>query len=73
MMLGVHLDNPTNIDVSDPVSDQFYSFFRDVARQNMLVYERVFKTLPSDHVRKFDQFETYNGSPKLKDTDPLQV
>ncbi len=73
MMLGIQFENPNNIDISDPVSDEFYYYFRDVARKNALIYEEVFATLPSDRVRKFDQVSGYTDIPKMKDTDPIQV
>ena len=72
-MLGIHFDNPQNIDVSDPVSDDFYFYFRDVARKNALIFEEVHATLPSDRVRKFDDVNGYTNVPKMKDTDPIRV
>jgi hypothetical protein len=73
MMLGILHENPNNIDVTDPVSNEFYNFFRKVAKRNTLIYEDIFTVLPSDHIRKFDQVSGYKERPKLKDTDPTQV
>lgn len=73
MLLGIQFDNPNQIDVTDPSSDEFYDYFRDVAKKNMLIYEEVFSTLPTDRVRRFDQVGQYTEAPKLKDTDPLLV
>ncbi|CAF1019078.1 unnamed protein product [Rotaria sordida] len=73
MLLGILHENPNNIDLSDPISDEFYDYFRDVARKNTLIYEEVFATLPSDRVRRFDQVGDYTESPKLKDIDPLKA
>jgi hypothetical protein len=73
MLLGIQFENPSNIDINDPVSDQFYYYFRDVARKNALIFEEVFATLPSDRVKKFDQVNGYTDVPKMKDTDPIQV
>ncbi len=73
MMLGIQFENPNNIDISDPVSDAFYNYFRDVARKNALIYEEVFATLPSDRVRKFEHVGLYTDTLKMKDTDPIQV
>jgi len=72
-MLGIEHENPKRIDVADPISDEFYNYFRETAKKNALIYEEVFATLPSDRVRKFDQVSQYTEVPKLKDTDPLQV
>ncbi|CAF3414576.1 unnamed protein product [Rotaria sp. Silwood1] len=73
MMLGILTENPKNIDISDPVSDEFYNYFRDTARKNTLIYEEVFATLPSDRVRRFDQVGQYTEVPKLKDIDPIRA
>lgn len=73
MLLGIQFENPQNIDISDPVSDQFYHYFRDVARKNALVYEEVFSTLPTDRVRKFEDVSPYTELPKMKDVDPIRV
>jgi phospholipase D1/2 len=72
-MLGIPNDNPNHIDINDPVSDEFYNFFRDTAKKNTLIFEEVFATLPSDRIRKFDQVSQYTEAPKLKDTDPIEV
>ncbi|CAF1309339.1 unnamed protein product [Rotaria sp. Silwood1] len=73
MLLGIQFENPNNIDVTDPVSDEFYSYFQDVAKQNTLIYEEVFATIPTDHTRTFAQVTAYNGMAKMKDTDPIKV
>ncbi|CAF2677542.1 unnamed protein product [Rotaria sp. Silwood2] len=73
MLLGIQFENPNNIDITDPVSDEFYTYFRNVARKNTLIYEEVFASMPTDHVRKFDQVAGYNDAPKMKDTDPKQA
>lgn len=73
MMLGIPHENSNNININDPTSDEFYNYFRNIAKKNTLIYEEVFGTLPSDRVKKFDQVSQYTKIPKLKDTDPLKV
>ena len=73
MLLGILHDNPNDIDVSDPVSDEFYNYFRATAKKNALIYEEIFATLPSNRVRRFSQVSQYTDAPKLKDTDPYKV
>ncbi|CAF1153090.1 unnamed protein product [Adineta ricciae] len=73
IMLGIQFENPNNIDLDDPISDEFYNYFRDVAKKNTLIFEEVFATLPSDRVRRFDQVGQYTEAPKLKETDPIQA
>ncbi|CAF4295056.1 unnamed protein product, partial [Rotaria sordida] len=72
MQLGIQFENPKNIDITDPVSDEFYNYFRNVARKNTLIYEEVFSTVPTDRIRRFNQIAEYNDMPKMKDTDPIQ-
>ncbi|CAF5057356.1 unnamed protein product, partial [Rotaria sp. Silwood1] len=45
ILLGIQFDNPNNIEVTDRVSDEFYSYFQDVAKQNTLIYEEAQQTL----------------------------
>ncbi len=73
MMLGIQFENPHNIDLSDPVSDEFYNYFQGVAHRNALIYEEVFSTVPTDRVRKFEHVGPYTEVPKMKDTHPIQV
>lgn len=73
MMLGIPSDRPSDIDVTDPISDQFYHYFRDIARKNMLIFEEVFATIPTDRVRNFTQVGPYTEGRKLKDSDPPTV
>lgn len=73
MLLGTLFENPNNINIADPVSDEFYSYFRHVAKRNTMIYEEVFATLPSDQVRNFDQINTYTEKPKMSDVDPSKV
>ncbi|CAF4783231.1 unnamed protein product, partial [Rotaria sp. Silwood1] len=73
MLLGIQFKNPNNIDITDPVSDEFYSYFQDVAKQNTLIYEEVFATIPTDRTRTFAQVTAYNDMTKMKDTDPIKT
>ena len=73
MMLGIPSDRTSDIDVTDPISDQFYHYFRDIARKNMLIFEEVFATIPTDRVRNFTQVGPYTEGRKLKDSDPPTV
>ncbi|CAF4972148.1 unnamed protein product, partial [Rotaria sp. Silwood1] len=73
MLLGIQFENPNNIDVTDPVSDEFYSYFQDVAKQNTCIYEEVFATMPTDHTKTFAQITAYNNMAKMKDIDPIEA
>jgi len=70
-MLGIQ--NNEEINVDDPCSDQFYQYFRQTAKNNALIYEDEFNTIPTNRIRNFTQVENYVQRPKLKETDPLAV
>ena len=70
-ILGIK--NDQEIDIDDPCSDEFYQYFRRTAKNNAQIYEKVFMTLPSNHIRTFASIEEYTQQPKLKDVDPLAV
>ncbi|CAF1532412.1 unnamed protein product, partial [Adineta ricciae] len=48
-ILGITNENDLNVD--DPCSDEFYNYFRETARNNAQIYEEVFNTLPTNHIR----------------------
>jgi len=73
MLLGTLWENKYDIDLTDPISDEFYNYFRQVARTNTLIYEEVFAPVPTDAVRRIDQIDEYMKRPKLKDVDPQNV
>ncbi|CAF3996900.1 unnamed protein product [Rotaria sordida] len=68
-MLGIKNEEEMNVD--DPCSDEFYQYFRQTAKTNAQIYEEVFNTLPTNHIKKFVEVEDYVQRPKLKETDPL--
>ena len=70
-VLGITNENDLNVD--DPCSDEFYNYFRETARNNAQIYEEVFNTLPTNHIRLFAEVDGYTQRPKLKQTDPLTV
>jgi hypothetical protein len=69
--LGVKNEDEVNVD--DPCSDELYDYFRKTAKTNAEIYEEVFNTIPTNHVRMFNEVEAYAERPKLKLTDPLAV
>ena len=69
--MGIKNENDFNVD--DPCSDEFYEHFRRIARNNALIYEEVFNTLPTNRIRLFTDVEDYTKRPKLKENDPLAV
>jgi phospholipase D1/2 len=71
--LGVYFKNPNKIDVQDCCTDEFYNTFRATSHQNTLVYDQVFKCLPSDNILTFEHLTTYSTTPCLSKTNPIKV
>ncbi|RNA10828.1 Phospholipase D1 [Brachionus plicatilis] len=68
--LGVYFENPSQLNVVDCVSDEFYNMFKSISHQNTLVYDEVFKCLPSDNILNFDDLKNYTKKSSLSKTDP---
>ena len=66
-------DDNGKMSVDDPCSDEFYQYFRKIAKNNAQIYEDVFNTIPTNRIRRFTNVEQHMQSPKLKNTDPLAV
>ncbi|XP_068600156.1 phospholipase D2 [Brachionichthys hirsutus] len=62
------------IDVDDPVSDEFFfGAWNATARQNAIIYDKVFKCLPHNCVRNKIDLKDYSGQERLCVTDPEQT
>ena len=72
-MLDIKNGDKTNIDVVDPISDEFFTFIRQVAMKNASTHEEVFRCLPTNEIRTFNQMEIYCSKPQLRHTDPEKV
>ncbi len=71
--LGIAQSNPARIDVSDCAADSFYQMFRNISHQNSLVFEQVFKCIPSDNLLTFKSVQNNHKQACLKNTDPVEV
>ncbi|CAG7850914.1 Phospholipase D1 Short=PLD 1; AltName: Full=Choline phosphatase 1; AltName: Full=Meiosis-specific sporulation-specific protein 14; AltName: Full=Phosphatidylcholine-hydrolyzing phospholipase D1 [Serendipita indica DSM 11827] len=50
--------------VADPLSDEFEQLWNNTAHKNTQVFSEIFKTVPSNNVRNWNQYEAY--VPKVK-------
>lgn len=66
-------NNPNNIDVRDCGSNEFYKLFREISHENTLIYDEVFKCLPSDNILNFNDLRNYPNSQSLNKTNPYEV
>ncbi|XP_034718700.1 phospholipase D1-like [Etheostoma cragini] len=72
VILGAHTD--PSIDVSDPVSDQFYKeVWMATSARNASIYQKVFRVLPSSDVRNILELEGYLAKPGLDREDPAKA
>ncbi|XP_068566300.1 phospholipase D1 [Cebidichthys violaceus] len=72
MILGANTD--PSIDVSDPVSDQFYKeVWMTTCARNATIYQKVFRSLPSSDVRSILELEGYLAKPGLEKEDPARA
>ncbi|XP_061614882.1 phospholipase D1-like isoform X2 [Phyllopteryx taeniolatus] len=71
-ILGAHGD--PSIDVSDPISDQFYKeVWMSTCARNATIYQKVFRCLPSSDVRNILELDGYLGKPGLDRDDPARA
>uniref|UniRef100_A0A8B9K1V7 Phospholipase n=1 Tax=Astyanax mexicanus TaxID=7994 RepID=A0A8B9K1V7_ASTMX len=72
MILGANTD--PSIDVTDPISDQFYKeVWMTTAARNASIYQKVFRCLPSSDVRTILELEGYLAKPGLDKEDPARA
>ena len=65
--------NPKNIDVKDCCSNEFFKLFREISHENTLIYDQVFKCLPSDNILNFTDLRNYPNSISLNKTNPFEA
>lgn len=72
MILGANTD--PSIDVTDPISDQFYKeVWMSTAARNATIYQRVFRCLPSSDVRTILELDSFLSKPGLDKEDPARA
>ncbi|XP_068603963.1 phospholipase D1-like [Brachionichthys hirsutus] len=68
-ILGGHAD--PSIEVSDPISDQFYKeVWMTTCARNATIYQKVFRCLPSSDVHSTQELDGYLAKPGLDELDP---
>ncbi|XP_023265052.1 phospholipase D1-like [Seriola lalandi dorsalis] len=72
MILGANTD--PSIDLSDPVSDQFYKeVWMATCARNATIYQKVFRCLPSSDVRNILELDGYLAKTGLEKEDPARA
>ncbi|KAK6733965.1 hypothetical protein RB195_017624 [Necator americanus] len=62
------------VSCDDPVAESFFvDVWQNTARSNMLIYEEVFRTYPTDNVETFEEFEKWTGQMPLAEYSPQQA
>nr|CDJ95065.1 unnamed protein product [Haemonchus contortus] len=63
-----------DVSLDDPVAESFFvDVWQSTARSNMLIYEEVFRTYPTDNVETFEEFEKWTGQMPLAEYSPQQA
>ncbi|XP_030375279.1 phospholipase D2 isoform X2 [Scaptodrosophila lebanonensis] len=61
----------TDLDITDPVCDQFWhDTWRRISTRNTEIYDEVFKCIPTDFVKTFASLRKYQEEPPLAKSDP---
>ncbi|KAL6734241.1 hypothetical protein Aduo_004802 [Ancylostoma duodenale] len=62
------------VSCDDPVAESFFvDIWQNTAHSNMLIYEEVFRTYPTDNVETFEEFEKWTGQMPLAEYSPQQA
>ncbi|XP_067850976.1 phospholipase D1-like isoform X2 [Heptranchias perlo] len=66
--------NDPSIDVQDPISERFFKeVWIATSARNATIYEKVFRCLPSDHVRNNIELEEFTSKLGLDTEDPAKA
>lgn len=69
VLVGASSDPSINVD--DPVSDDFFFLVWNApAKQNAIIYDKVFKCLPYNSVHNMRELKDYTGEERLCSADP---
>ncbi|XP_069675323.1 phospholipase D1 isoform X2 [Periplaneta americana] len=69
-LLGMQVPADHSVDVSDPVSEDFYrNVWQRISKRNTEIYEEVFRCIPTDRVTTFQFLKRYQEEPILCYTD----
>jgi phospholipase D1/2 len=71
--MGLSSNSSALTNITDCASDDFFNSFRLISHQNTLIYDEVFKCLPSDNILNFDDLKNYTKLPSLKKSNPVEV
>lgn len=67
--LGQLEHNSKFIDICDPISEEFYSKWQTISKENTKTFDEVFRCIPNDSVRTIASLRKYNEEPALYKTD----
>ncbi|CAG8466471.1 3479_t:CDS:10 [Scutellospora calospora] len=69
VLIGSGSKHPTKEDlvVMDPLSDDFYNYWKRIAQNNTDIYRAVFKCVPDDNVVNWRQYEDFVPNPTVVD------
>ncbi|XP_072897805.1 phospholipase D1-like isoform X1 [Hemitrygon akajei] len=66
--------NDPSIDVQDPISEKFFKeVWIPTSARNATIYEKIFRCLPSDHVKNNSDLVAFNAKQGLEVEDPAKA
>ncbi|KAJ8254753.1 hypothetical protein GJAV_G00196990 [Gymnothorax javanicus] len=63
-------DSEPRIDIEDPISDEFFQTWNEMATTNGTTYDMVFQCLPTDSIHTLRALRELSSVERLCDTDP---
>ncbi|CAG8579400.1 13442_t:CDS:10, partial [Racocetra fulgida] len=75
LMTNSEPNHPTKEDliVMDPLSDEFYNYWQNIARNNTAIYRSVFKCIPDDNVTNWSEYENFVPNPTIVDKGHVAI
>lgn len=53
----VNLQSKEDLQVADPLSDEFENLWETTAKRNTQIFQEIFKTVPSNNVRSWEAYQ----------------
>ena len=55
----IDLQSKEELQVADPLSDEFENLWMTTAKRNTQIFQEIFKTVPSNNVRSWDAYQVH--------------
>jgi len=62
----IDLQSKEELQVADPLSDEFDTLWMSTAKRNTQIFQEIFKTVPSNNVRSWDAYQVHISMMELE-------